>query len=930
MEAALKNFFGYSYFRPHQKESIEQILRRRDCLIVMATGSGKSMCYQIPALVTQKTAIVISPLISLMQDQVMSLLQRGIKAQYLSSAQKSRTASSDAEKGKFDILYMTPERACSSSDRFWSNMMENGVSLLAIDEAHCISEWGHDFREEYKQLDKLRQFLPSVPFVALTATATKKVQLDIVRSLKLNNPYVMIGSFDRPNLYYGVKSLNRTSLFRDELAGEISKYVKGGASTIVYCTTVKDAEEVSKSLQQAGIDVGLYHGQMSTGAREDIHRSFIKDELQTVVATVAFGMGIDKPNIRCVIHYGCPKSLESYYQESGRCGRDGLPSKCWLYYSRGDFAKADFYTSDARTGARRKEVMDSLLAAQKYCGLTTCRRKCLLEYFGESVAFDNCGNCDNCTSVSADQRDMAKEAYLLLTCIQSCGGRWGFNVPIDVLRGSRTKKLTENHFDKLPVHGLGKTYSSNWWKALGDQLINLGYLEETVIDIFRTIRVSHQGQQFLQLASHKSQPPLILRLTPEMVSEENCKSGLKIGKVVDGDIGTFPTLQDQGFSEMEVKLYHMLLDFRAELAQRESTAPYAVCSEETLQKLAKIRPSTKARLGNIDGVNQHLITMHGVRILETIKSFSESLGLRLDGEFAVHTNISRASAMNIEYKATPAKIEYKATPAKMEAWKMWQENGLSMSEIANLPERPVPIKESTVLDYILEVARAGFEVNWVRFCKESGFTYNIAKEIQAGISKAGSRDKLKPIKEQVPEFVSYTYIKILLALEDCGVSIDEILGMQSSKGEDESSLNDSLPVLQDGAQSITEFVKKDDLLKASNSSEEDDFSMPPWIVSDTGATIRKRKTEAKDSFSLCESPTQKLCCENDRKSESDIELLQATEDALLTWLSECDGASVSQISEHFAGSSRDFVLELLSKLEGEFSIYNKNGIYKVM
>lgn len=922
MEAALKKYFGYSSFRLHQKESIEQILRGRDGLIVMATGSGKSMCYQIPALVTQKTAIVISPLISLMQDQVMGLLQRGIKAQYLSSAQKCRTASSDAEKGEFDILYMTPERACSMYARFWSNMMEKGVCLLAIDEAHCISEWGHDFREEYKRLDTLRQFLPNVPFVALTATATKKVQLDIIQSLKLNNPYINIGSFDRPNLYYGVKTLNRTSLFREEMASEISKYVKGGASTIVYCTTIKDAEEVSKSLQQAGIEVGLYHGQMSTGAREDIHRSFIKDELQTVVATVAFGMGIDKPNIRCVIHYGCPKSLESYYQESGRCGRDGLPSKCWMYYSRSDFMKGEFYTADARTGARRKSVMDSLLAAQKYCSLTTCRRKCLLEYFGENVTSDNCGNCDNCTtSVSVDQRDMAKEAYLLLTCIQACGGRWGFNVPIDVLRGARTKKLRENHFDMLPVHGLGKNYSSNWWKALCDQLIGLGYLEEIVTDIFRTIRVGHQGQRFLQLASHINQPPLILRLTTEMVSEENQKNGLKRGKVVDGDIGNFPTLQDQGFSEMEVKLYHMLLDFRAELAQRESTAPYAVCSEETLQKLAKTRPSTKARLGNIDGVNQHLITMHGVRILESIKCFSEGLGLRLDGELAVHQNISRTSAINTECKATPAKVE---------AWRMWQEKGLSFSEIANLPERPLPIKESTVMEYILEVARAGFEVNWVRFCKETGLTDKIAKEIQVGISKAGSKEKLKLIKEQVPEFVSYTHIKILLVLEDCGLSIDEIVGMQSSKGDDESSLKDSPSVLQDGAQSMTEFVKEDDLLKASNSSEEDLFTKPPWIVSDTEATIHKRKTEAKDSFSLCESPTKKLCCEGDWKSQSDIELLQATEDALLSWLSECDGATAPQISEHFAGSSRDFVLELLSRLEGDFLIYIKNGIYKVM
>ncbi|KAK1312755.1 ATP-dependent DNA helicase Q-like 3 [Acorus calamus] len=289
MESTLKRYFGYSQFRPYQKEIIEMVLDGRDCLAVMATGSGKSLCYQIPPLVKKKTAVVISPLLSLMQDQVMSLNQRGIKADYLGSTQKDSTVQCNAESGRFDILYMTPEKACSISPR-----------------------------KEYKQLDALREHLVDVPFIGLTATATEKVRQDILRSLKMTDPYIAVGSFDRNNLFYGGKSFARGMAFVDELVNEISK-------------------------------AGLYHGQMGSKAREESHRSFIRDDLHVMVATIAFGMGIDKPNIRCVIHFGCPKSLESYYQGSGRCGRDGLASICRLYYTRSDFAKADFYCAEADT-----------------------------------------------------------------------------------------------------------------------------------------------------------------------------------------------------------------------------------------------------------------------------------------------------------------------------------------------------------------------------------------------------------------------------------------------------------------------------------------------------------------------------------------------------------------------------------------------------
>ncbi|MQL82479.1 hypothetical protein Taro_014956 [Colocasia esculenta] len=526
MESVLKRYFGYSQFRPYQKEIIQHILDGRDCLVVMATGSGKSLCYQIPPLLRRKTAVVISPLIALMQDQVMSLKQRGIKAEYLGSTQTHQTVYFVAESGVLDLLYMTPEKACSLSQSFWRKLLDSGISLFAVDEAHCISEWGHDFRKEYKQLHALRQYLLDIPFVGLTATATEKVRKDITNSLKMSNPYIAIGSFNRENLFYGVKSCHCTLSFVDALVGEISKHLAGGGSTIIYCTTIKDTEQVScymitmnsehyansprtltqyeiccllcfiltinfrisaemslkiiyqslqifEALRNAKIKASMYHGQMGNKARQESHRLFTRDEVQVMVATVAFGMGIDKPNVRCVIHYGCPKSLESYYQESGRCGRDGLASICWLYYSRRDFTKADFYCGESNSVNHRKAIMESLMAAEKYCLLSTCRRKFLLQYFGEQVQFSSCGNCDVCLG-SQRERDLSRESFLLLGCIHSSGGRWGLNLPIDILRGSRAKRIIENGFDKLPQHGLGKDYSPNWWKELGGVLLAHG------------------------------------------------------------------------------------------------------------------------------------------------------------------------------------------------------------------------------------------------------------------------------------------------------------------------------------------------------------------------------------------------------------------------------------------------------------------------
>uniref|UniRef100_A0A1D1YAD1 ATP-dependent DNA helicase n=1 Tax=Anthurium amnicola TaxID=1678845 RepID=A0A1D1YAD1_9ARAE len=913
MEATLKEFFGYSQFRPYQKEIIQQVLDGRDCLVVMATGSGKSLCYQIPPLLRGKTAIVISPLISLMQDQVMSLKQRGIKAEYLGSTQTDQNVNSVAESGKLDLLYMTPEKAFSLGQRFWTNLLYAGISLLAVDEAHCISEWGHDFRKVYKKLHTLRGYLLDIPFVGLTATATEKVREDIIKSLKMSNPYIAIGSFNRENLFYGVKSFTRVISFVDELVWEISKHLASGGSTIIYCTTIKDTEQIFEALRNVKIKAGMYHGQMDNVARMDSHRLFTRDELHVMVATVAFGMGVDKPNVRCVIHYGCPKSLESYYQESGRCGRDGLASICWLYYSRSDFAKADFYCGESNSEYQRKAITESLMAAEKYCLLSTCRRKFLLQYFGERVQFTTCGNCDVCLG-SKRERDLSRESFLLLSCIQSSGGRRGLNMPVDILRGSRSKKIIDNNFDKLPQHGLGKDYSPTWWKALGGVLLTHDYLKETVTDIYRTVSVNKTGLQFLRSASNLHQPPLVLPLSHEMIDEEDC--GGKQGRV-EGDLQNLSALECEGFSEAEAKLYHMLLDVRMKLAKTTGTAPYAVCGDQTIKKITKIRPSTRARLSNIDGVNLHLVTSYGDSFIQSIEKLSQELGLSLDGDPSIVIN-----------NASPNSGR-KLTPAKYDAWKMWQQDGLSVHEVANFPQRSAPIKERTVFEYILEAARERYEINWGRLCGEIGLTSETISEIHRAIQKIGSRDRMKPIKEELPEHVTYDHIKICLVMEDLGVSAE---ALRSNSLEVVKSSNEALvshlPSNHHAPGKESQIVEGSPIDEMVLKSSEGCHPCNNVLSSCIHEDVTSRKQPRADDWAFEGTAEKKFHKITDLEEKTCK--LEATQYTILEWLGKHEGVALSDILEHFVGSSKESVLDQLGCLEGQFLIFRKNDLYRVM
>ncbi|EEC82697.1 hypothetical protein OsI_27361 [Oryza sativa Indica Group] len=905
MEAALKTYFGFSGFRSYQREIIQKVLEGRDCLVVMATGSGKSICYQIPPLVTKKTAVVVSPLLSLMQDQVMSLKQHGVKSEYLGSTQTDISVSGQAEKGAFDVLYMTPEKAVSLPSRFWSNLQAAGICLLAVDEAHCISEWGHDFRTEYKQLHMLRDLLVGVPFVALTATATQRVRGDIATSLTLRNPHIVVGSFDRPNLFYGVKSCNRSMAFINELVKDVSKNCTVGGSTIIYCTTIRETEQVHEALVAAGIKSSIYHGRMGNKAREESHRSFVRDEVLVMVATIAFGMGIDKPDVRCVIHYGCPKSLESYYQESGRCGRDGLPSVCWLYYQRSDFMKSDFYCAEAKSHTHRKAIMESFMAAQKYCLLATCHRKFLLQYFGEDRTTD-CGNCENCTRTK-NERDLSKESFLLLSCIKSCGGRWGLNLPIDVLRGSRVKKIVENNFDKLPLHGRGKDYPPNWWKALGGLLLAHGtiiseyrfvnavllingynYLKETVHDTFRSISVSPNGYKFLSTADKGDGASLFLQLTAEMIELE----GHGGSQCKEEGLNPLGPSESEKISEDELKIYQVLLNVRMQLSQDIGTAPYAICGDQTLRNFAKFRPSTIARLANIDGVNQHFISHYGSIFIQNITQLAKELNLPVD-------DLSAVESIPAAPKPTQNNLPRSLGGAKFCSWELWQKMKFSFQKVAHY-RRAVPIKEKTVISYILDAARDGCEMDWSRFCEEVGLTHEIASQIRLAITKLGSHEKLKPIKDELPENVTYEMIQTFLAIEGLGLS-DQVFGT----------------VPTDGIQSKTSEAPK----TTSNGSE------VGADVCDASPLTKRGQT---DGSLICgDEPASKLQ-KIDGQGVNSTAAIGATEDAILELVEGRNGVSLEDVVKHFNGSKRECVVEMLDNLEGNFLVYKKNGCYMIM
>ncbi|MFT4553727.1 MAG: ATP-dependent DNA helicase RecQ [Chlamydiales bacterium] len=597
IEDILRETFGYTSFRPLQTKAIEAALNKRDSVVIMPTGGGKSLCYQIPALAQDGLAIVISPLIALMKDQVDALKGYGVVAAFWNSTLTGDELSALMEAlhgGVVKLLYVSPERF--NREGFLDFISELPVSLFAIDEAHCISDWGHDFRPEYRGLQVIKERFPEIPCMALTATATGKVSDDICNTLKLKDPERILGSFDRKNLYYEIRK-------KEETYEQILHYLQSedrGAG-IIYCLSRKKVEELSTKLQEDGFSALPYHAGLPIKVRSENHDKFLRDGVQIIVATIAFGMGIDKPNIRFVIHHSLPKNIESYYQETGRAGRDGLPSECILFYSFADRIILQSFIdkiADSKEREHSKTKLDDLV---KFVSQRRCRRIALLGYFGEEYPSKTCPSCDICTKKEVGKVDATEISYKILSAIIRLEENCGTLMLVDVLRGAKTKKVYSRGAEKLSVYGIAAEQSPHYIKSLVEELLhyNYAYLEE---DSFPILKVSEKGRQALF-----KREKIFLSTTPKKT----------------------PTKEIQRKKEMDYNedLFLVLKSKRSALAAKENVPPYVIFSDRSLQEMAYYIPQTKEQFLSISGVGDYKVRKYGLAFLGIILKFAEENSL---------------------------------------------------------------------------------------------------------------------------------------------------------------------------------------------------------------------------------------------------------------------------------------------------------------
>ena len=603
MLQTLKTYFGYDSFRPLQEDIIRHLMDRKDALVLMPTGGGKSICYQLPALLSEGTAVVVSPLISLMKDQVETLCANGIAAGALNSNNDETENASlrrACMEGKLKLLYISPEKLLAEANYLLRDMH---ISLFAIDEAHCISQWGHDFRPEYTQMDILHQLFPQVPIIALTATADKITREDIIKQLHLNQPRIFISSFDRPNLSLTVKRGYQQKEKSKAILDFIARHP--GESGIIYCMSRSKTETVAQMLQKQGIKSAVYHAGLSPARRDEAQDDFINDRVQVVCATIAFGMGIDKSNVRWVIHYNLPKSIESFYQEIGRAGRDGMPSDTLLFYSLADLILLTKFATDS---GQQSINLEKLQRMQQYAEADICRRRILLSYFGENTTCD-CGNCDVCKN-PPERFDGTIIVQKALSAIARSEQQIGTGILVDILRGNMSSEVTERGYHRLKTFGAGREVPVRDWHDYLLQMLQLGYFE-IAYNENNHLKITQSGTDVL---FGRARALLVTIRREEAVQATRGRKRK----------ATVPTKElPLGLPNTESgELFEALRTLRKRLADQEALPAYIVLSDKVLHLLSTSRPTTIEEFGNISGIGEYKKKKYGKEFVELIRKYS--------------------------------------------------------------------------------------------------------------------------------------------------------------------------------------------------------------------------------------------------------------------------------------------------------------------